>query len=614
MLGSLFAGISGLNTNSTAMTVIGDNIANVNTTAFKSNRASFANILSQSLGGGGGDIGRGVQFWGTRPLWSQGSLENTSSATDLAINGKGFFVLVDDQGNEFYTRAGEFGFDADGYLVNPDDLNVQGYTVDQNTGALGARENIQVPGNSILAPQATDEIDTSINLDSDAGYGAATGIMDSALDITAAAGSAGNITVRLEDPATAEVSSVTCTAAGLADNQYFTLNSPATSYYVWYDVDGGGVDPAPGGTGIAVNLLSTDTAAQVATKVAAAIDAVGDFSAPAPAGTTITITNASTGAVADITAGTSPFTVNTSTQGVTGVSAGSETVSYNATNSTLSVQIQDGVSTQTQIAAALAGHALIDTVTPVSGASAWNLGTGTDTVTLSGGGSADTYSTNITTYDSLGSPVSIALNFTRTQTGWDWTATTPQGSTTSSGSLVFDTAGNLTAPAANPTINITGLASGAAPLAVEWRMTDGDGAITGYASPSATNFLSQNGYYAGALQGVTISEEGYVTGSYSNGQLLITYQVMLADFPSYDGLTKLGENNYQASLDSGAPLPGTPGSGSLGSLTPKAIEMSNVDLAQEFVKMITTQRAFQANSRVITTSDEVLNELINLKR
>ena len=130
MIGSLFAGISGLNANATAMTVVGDNIANVNTTAFKSNRSSFANILSQSLGGSGGnDIGRGVDFWGTTPMWSQGSLENTSSPTDLAINGRGFFMLNDANGGRFYSRAGEFNFDRNGDLRNPDGLVVQGYPV-----------------------------------------------------------------------------------------------------------------------------------------------------------------------------------------------------------------------------------------------------------------------------------------------------------------------------------------------------------------------------------------------------------------------------------------------------------------------------------------------------
>ncbi|MGD9372139.1 MAG: flagellar hook basal-body protein, partial [Desulfobacterales bacterium] len=128
MIGSLFAGISGLNANATAMTVIGDNIANVNTTAFKTNRSSFANILSQSLGGAtGNDIGRGVEFWGTSPLWTQGSLENTSSPTDLAINGKGFFIVNDSSGASFYTRAGQFYLNEVGDMVNPDGLIVQGY-------------------------------------------------------------------------------------------------------------------------------------------------------------------------------------------------------------------------------------------------------------------------------------------------------------------------------------------------------------------------------------------------------------------------------------------------------------------------------------------------------
>jgi flagellar hook protein FlgE len=90
--------------------------------------------------------------------------------------------------------------------------------------------------------------------------------------------------------------------------------------------------------------------------------------------------------------------------------------------------------------------------------------------------------------------------------------------------------------------------------------------------------------------------------------------VLLADFPNYYGLSKMGKNLYAESRDSGQPLDGVPQSGRLGSISPSAIEMSNVDLAQEFVKMITTQRAFQANSRVITASDEILAELINIKR
>ena len=141
-----------------------------------------------------------------------------------------------------------------------------------------------------------------------------------------------------------------------------------------------------------------------------------------------------------------------------------------------------------------------------------------------------------------------------------------------------------------------------------------NGSITQYSAPSGTTFQSQNGYPSGTLRAVDVNEEGVVTGSYSNGQLTPLFQLVLADFPSYYGLNKMGKNLYSESLESGPALFGTPQSGRLGSISTSTVEMSNVDLAQEFIKMITTQRAFQANSRVITTSDEILNELINLKR
>ncbi|RPJ70705.1 MAG: flagellar hook-basal body complex protein, partial [Desulfobacteraceae bacterium] len=147
MIASLYAGISGLSANATAMTVIGDNIANVNTTAFKGNRSHFANILSTSLGGQSatGNVGRGVEFWGVNAQWTQGSIENSSSATDLAINGKGFFIVQDGTGSDFYTRAGNFQFDKNGYLVNPDGMQLQGYQID-SAGNLGAIASVYIPG------------------------------------------------------------------------------------------------------------------------------------------------------------------------------------------------------------------------------------------------------------------------------------------------------------------------------------------------------------------------------------------------------------------------------------------------------------------------------------
>ena len=141
------------------------------------------------------------------------------------------------------------------------------------------------------------------------------------------------------------------------------------------------------------------------------------------------------------------------------------------------------------------------------------------------------------------------------------------------------------------------------------------GDLTGYVPRNLrVTFQSQDGYPAGMLRGISVDEDGVVTAMYSNGEMTPKYQLALADFASYDGLTKMGKNLYAESRASGQALVGVAGSGRLGSVASSSLEMSNVDLAEEFVKMITTQRAFQANSRVITSSDEILQELINIKR
>jgi flagellar hook protein FlgE len=395
------------------MTVIGDNIANVSTTAFKGNRSSFANILSTSLGGESatGNVGRGVEFWGTNAQWTQGSLENSSNATDLAINGKGFFIVQESgSGSTFYTRAGNFTFDKEGYLVNPDGLRLQGYQIDAS-GNVGAITSVYVPGERTSPPAATTEFNFDINLSADA----------------------------------------------------------------------------------AVN---------------------------------------------------------------------------------------------------------------------------------------DTYTTAQTVYDSLGNAIPVTLTFTKTgNSAWSVAGSVP----TSAGSgvtiggadsmaVTFNANGVMTAPAGDRTVAVTLTNGATSQLSITWDLYDAStpavshGDVTGFATDSGTTFQFQNGYPAGMLRNISVDEQGVVTATYSNGEMTPVYQVALADFPSYDGLSKMGNNLYAQSMASGQALPGTAGTGRLGNIAPRSLEMSNVDLAEEFVKMITTQRAFQANSKVITTSDEILQELINIKR
>jgi flagellar hook protein FlgE len=137
---------------------------------------------------------------------------------------------------------------------------------------------------------------------------------------------------------------------------------------------------------------------------------------------------------------------------------------------------------------------------------------------------------------------------------------------------------------------------------------------TQYSKASSTTFQSSNGYAAGSLRGVSVDVDGVMTGSYSNGQLVPLHRVALAKFQNNQGLYKVGGNLFTETRESGVAFPANPGTSGLGTIAPNSLEQSNVDLANEFVKMITTQRGFQANSKIITVTDQMLAELINLKR
>ncbi|MFH1487588.1 MAG: flagellar hook protein FlgE [Pseudomonadota bacterium] len=139
-------------------------------------------------------------------------------------------------------------------------------------------------------------------------------------------------------------------------------------------------------------------------------------------------------------------------------------------------------------------------------------------------------------------------------------------------------------------------------------------ATTQFARASTTTFQSANGYGAGDLQGVDVDVDGGVTGSYSNGVIIPLFRVALAKFTNLNGLKKEGGNLFTETRDSGTAITNKPGTNGLGNIAPNSLEQSNVDIAAEFVKMITTQRGFQANSKIITVTDQMLAELINLKR
>jgi flagellar hook protein FlgE len=135
-----------------------------------------------------------------------------------------------------------------------------------------------------------------------------------------------------------------------------------------------------------------------------------------------------------------------------------------------------------------------------------------------------------------------------------------------------------------------------------------------FSSASTTVFQSADGYGAGDLQSISVDTDGVITGQYSNGQVLPLYRVALAKFQNNDGLFKVGGNLWRETRLSGDPITGTPGSNGTGNISANSLEQSNVDIANELVKMITTQRGFQANSKIITVTDQMLADLINIKR
>ncbi len=221
------------------------------------------------------------------------------------------------------------------------------------------------------------------------------------------------------------------------------------------------------------------------------------------------------------------------------------------------------------------------------------------------------FSTGLSVYDTLGVSHTLTTYYVRTGAGaWSTYATLDGANPQLVGNMTFNTSGALTSA---PTVALpnfpltTGATTPWSPGTVDFTGT------TQYGSESGTNRLTQGGYTAGALAGITVGSDGVIQGRYSNGQTRALGQVVLANFTSPTGLVNLGGNQWAESSVSGPPLIGAPGSGSLGVLNSSTIEESNVDLTAELVNMITQQRNYQASAQSIKTQDQVLQTLVNLR-
>lgn len=241
------------------------------------------------------------------------------------------------------------------------------------------------------------------------------------------------------------------------------------------------------------------------------------------------------------------------------------------------------------------------------------------------GGSNGTFSTSVEVYDSLGNSHVLTFNFTKdpTNNSWTYSANIPSADTTSpptplTGTLTFDSNGNLTSPAAtdpSPQIAITGLADGASDMTINWALYTGTTQnITQFSQASAVSANSQDGAATASLTQVAIGAGGTILAQYSDGKQIVVGQMAMATIRNPISLVASGDNNYILGANSALPAVGLPGLGGRGTVLGGSIESSTVDIATEFTNLIVYQRAYQANAKVITTVDQISQETINLKQ
>ncbi|WP_320171703.1 flagellar hook protein FlgE [Maridesulfovibrio sp.] len=507
---SMYTGISGLNVNSQATSVVSNNLANSSTIAYKSSTTVFEDLFYSSIttGSGGDQVGNGAGVATINTDYTQGSYEDSSISTNVALNGDGYFIVIDpDTNNTFYTRAGNFDFDTDGYLVDTYGNRVQGWEIEDGS-ASGSLTSIQLD-QSQSPPKATSEIQLTMNLDSQSTDEAVT-----------------------SNPYTSLFELYDGTENPPLDDSQYSYSTTITIY----DENGSAHDLT-----VYMDPVDVDADGNIVWEYVAAYEAEDDQR------------TGSDGVSLNTTSGAGLAMVGTLTFNSEGQMI--SMTAFTLSNATASTDVKD--------------------------ASNWGLADLSDEgypeVNMNFTGSSD------------GQDVAISFGMSSDDSTW-----------TTSG---INTLGDITASTSYSAL----------PSFSDYTLENS--ATTSYSdSSSATYTVSQDGYATGSLESVSVDENGIIIGSYSNGQSVELYQLGLADFINESGLEAEGSNLYRATTESGEAIIGTAGSAGFGSVVSNALEASNVDLASQMTELIIIQSAYQANSKVVTTADDLLQTAIGLKR
>jgi flagellar hook protein FlgE len=579
---ALYTGLSGLNAGSRGLEVIGNNIANVNTPAFKSSRVNFQDAFYRTINPGSvpGDstggtnpyqVGHGVTVAGTQRDHRQGTISATGNPNDLAIDGDGFFIVSEGE-QPLYTRAGNFTLDAEQVLVNPNGLRLQGYAADEDFNIeLGAIGDLHIPIGALTIAEATQNV-------------AFRGNLNAGGDVP----TRGSL-VNLQG----------------SDDEGLGLIAGAT------------IPPGPGNV-----LEPTSLLVEIETP-----DDPGSGTAQFAAGQFIELQNAVKGGA---TVPTAQFAIEAASTvqdlmnflaEALGIQPGA---GLNPDGSTPGVALdtQNGVISIIGNAGTINDLDLTDALNQrASDGSLMGRPFFTDKQASADG---ESVRTTFLAYDSLGATLEVSLGMvldSKSDAGTTWRYfvdspdDTDPGIALSTGTIAFDTSGGLltTDPIS---IQVDREGTGAAtPQTVSLILADGDSRVTALADDtSALAASASDGSPIGTLQSFSIQSDGTILGSFTNSILRPLGRLAVATFTNAPGLIDLGSNIFRTGGNSGEAVVNPPGTLGAGDIAAGALELSNVDLGEEFTKMILTSTGYSASSRVIRTADELLQQLLVLGR
>ena len=603
---ALNTAVAGLQSQSYALQNISGNIANASTIGYKGIGTTFEDLVAQSSTPTT-QVAGGVQALSQQTLTTAGTVSSSTVATNMAINGDGFFSVmkptsvVDNQpvfdGVTDYTRAGDFQVNANGNLVNGAGYYLMGVPVDPKTGnPLGSVPQVLQFQNNFVPAQATTAIQYAANLPTTPATSAST---------TATSGS---ITAK----------------GGLNPNDFLGANPMIV-----------GTPPPAVNANLTGTVVNNQAATPVPITTNTALSGTTGSDSLTPGftagnsivvdGTTINfVTSGATGNDVNVTdsVGVLLGKISNITGGAVSISAGKITI---GTGSTQNLSISAG-GTGTPLAQAQAGLSALGLGTaPITqamgvgaqggqGVVAANDLTAFTSESISGGA--------VTVYNSAGTPINLQLRWAlvSTSSGQDtWNlfyksnsaATGTNAMWTNVGqNFTFNSDGNLVTPSGSgitiPNVSVNGQNMG------NVAMNFSSGGLTQFASTTGAatvNEIQQNGYAAGQLQSVAINNNGLVVGTFSNGQNLDLASVTLSHFNGTNYLQALSGEAYAVTEQSGPAI-----AGASGTISGSALEGSNTDIADEFTKLIVTQQAYSANTKVITTANDMVQDLLNVLR